>query len=499
MADAHKNAQEQFINLLLKYKDVVNFWVTGNLSFEHFDEEYHTILRAIHSAYDDGFLLTRKGYREYLEAGYGGRTEKIAQEHLYNRIYAIKSNKDDLDALIKKLLKIYLSRSSNKILKKFQNSAETRGIEYAVKSLKEDVDGLTAYADVKTTIEYNDVSSFVDQYFKYAEDLRSGKIKEDEEDIKCGIPEIDYTMVSGFSPGTLTLFCADVGGFKSTMMLNIALNVWESGKNVAFVPLEMPKKQIISKIFSRESKIPYETVDHPLSWNDDDRKTLYETKKRLFEDRKSKLWLLETEDRTKVSVIRREIEKNIESFKPKIVIVDYIANLVPDKRRGDRNDLEIGDMLKDLRHMGKNLKFAVVSGAQIGREALKRLRKSEADDIAVFSEDIRGSHEYSADADNIYAQIPDETQPDRLLDIYVVKARVGKKIFQNGKKKATLQVEPEISLITSRNTDWGDPTQEQEALTEYNNIINHIEDTLEFDNDEEPKKEMTDNDLDELI
>ena len=42
-------------------------------------------------------------------------------------------------------------------------------------------------------------------------------------------------------------------------------------------------------------------------------------------------------------LIRRMIERNLEIFKPRVVIVDYIANLTPDKK-SDRPDIEIGEM-----------------------------------------------------------------------------------------------------------------------------------------------------------
>ena len=66
-----------------------------------------------------------------------------------------------------------------------------------------------------------------------------------------------------------------------------------------------------------------------------------------------------------------------------------------------------------------------------------------------YSEDIRGSHDYSADADTIYAQFPDPQQPDERLQVFVVKARYGKKTFPDGQKKAVFELKPEISMIRS--------------------------------------------------
>ncbi|PJF38115.1 MAG: hypothetical protein CUN55_18650, partial [Phototrophicales bacterium] len=149
----------------------------------------------------------------------------------------------------------------------------------------------------------------------------------------------------------------------------------------------------------------------------------------------------------------RQIEQNLEIFKPDVVIVDYIANLVPDTKR-ERQDQEIGDMLKELFHMGRegvihDQGFGVVSGAQIGREALRRIRRQPGERVQFNSEDIRGAHDYSADASCVYAMMVDPQQPTEKLHIYCVKSRYGKKVFPNGQMRAVLDLHPEISLISS--------------------------------------------------
>jgi len=167
---------------------------------------------------------------------------------------------------------------------------------------------------------------------------------------------------------------------------------------------------------------------------------------------------MEQPGKTTVSSIQRQIERNIEKFQPRLVVIDYVANLAPDRQRSERNDLEIGDMLKAMRQMGKTMNFAVVSAAQLGRDALKRIRKAGAskDKAAINSEDIRGSHEYAADADNIYAMLKHIPQPNHYLELFCVKSRNGPTIFKNEKMKALLRVFPEYGLITSQECTYGE-------------------------------------------
>ena len=236
----------------------------------------------------------------------------------------------------------------------------------------------------------------------------------------------------------------------STIMLNVGLNIWKMGHNVLFVPIEMAREQMHIRALSRESKVLSEKIFNPTTLTKEDLGKIDQASKN-WDAHKGKFFVLQMPDGTTVSAIKRQIEKYIDIFKPKVVIIDYVANLEVEHRRGDRNDLEIGEMLNKLRQTGKTMKFAVISAAQIGREALKRIRKAGVtkDVTAINSEDIRGAHDYSMYADNIYAQLIHKSQPDSLLDIYVVKARNGKKFFSGGKLKATLSITPEIGLIES--------------------------------------------------
>ena len=197
---------------------------------------------------------------------------------------------------------------------------------------------------------------------------------------------------------------------------------------------------------------------------------------------------MEAPEQIPVSVIRREIERNIDAFKPHLVVIDYIANLVTDEtaHRRDRNDLEVGDMLKYLRTMGKpgaihEEGLSVVSGAQVGREGLKRYRKSGSKGV-FYSEDIHGSHQYSADADAMYAQMkPQQSNDNTRLEFIVVKSRYGKPIFSNGSNKTMLEVDPKISLIKSINTTFYTEHQEE--------ILDKVNDDTALNFDDHVKKD----------
>ncbi len=443
------NIEQQFIYLLLHDKKLVGEFLEGMLFSKDFDKSHQFILKCIIECYDNDVLLTRDSLRDKAKSKIP--IERVALETTINRCYNARADSNNFPTLVNQIYDHKLGKTINLGLAEFNKilkSDKFKAIKYLVENF-EDV----LYQDSSFASEtfYDDVTIIFDKNIQYLKDVRSGKIEEIPP-IICGIKEIDDTMITGYEAGTLTLFIADVGGFKSTMMMNVALNIWRSGHNVLYVPLEMDKNQMWRRLCSRESCIPYEMFARDVKRLTDEQMEKIEFVRAEFDSGESKFYMMQESKRTNVSTIQKNIERHIEEFRPKLVVIDYIANLDPDQKRDNRNDLEIGDMLKSLRHNGKTLGHAVISGAQLGRQALNRIRLAgrNRDKTAINSEDVRGSHEYSADADNIYAQLKHISQPNQLLDIYCVKSRNGSNTFPNGELRATLEVRPEIFLIQSQ-------------------------------------------------
>jgi replicative DNA helicase len=492
MTDEALNIEKQFISLLLRNKDLVEDYVESQLTSEHFDPAFISILYAIEDSYHNDVLLTRKSFLDFISHFVSKKREQARLELNFGQISFTKADRHDYPMLKKKILNGYLSRSVYLGIQEFNKDRENRGEQYAVQELAQRMTDLSLTSeDNKKKILYQDINTMIGPYLDRMTDLREGRIP-DKEFIHFGIEELDKTSGIGLAPGTLTLLCGDVGGYKSTMMLNIGAHVWWNEKhNVLHIPLEMPHDLMLTKLVSRQTNTPFDLLKNPSEMSDKQNEFVLGVKKKWL-DHESSFWIMDSyEDRTKVSVIRHMIERNLDLFKPRLVIVDYIANLRPDNANQGRNDLEIGEMLKDLRHMGKpgvvhDEGFAILSGAQLGREALKRVRRQGGDKASFHSEDIRGSHEYSADADTMYAQFIDDKQPDDKLIIYCVKSRYGKKTFPNGTAKAFLELKPELSLIRSQDAMFsGDDRDEvlQKAMDDESQDLD-FESPAEQNNDD---------------
>ncbi len=454
MADLSKNKlqnEKELIYLMIHNRHAIEQVHNNGITHKHFHDDHKPIVLSIFESYDvDDVLLTRKTFREKL-SHYSVPKDRISQELSFDSCYISKSDVNDLPRLMVKIIESYVDNSVNNALENFRKIRNEEGTLPAVRKLADICDSLLDGTSTGEKTYFKDIRELSKVEFKYIEDVLSGDIEE-RPPILTGIREIDFTMATGLEAGTLTLFCADVGGFKSSMMLNIGLNVWHQGHDVLFVPLEMHRKQMWRRAIARDAKVDSRLLTRNLKKNitkehmDRIRETI-----RVWDSVGSQFFIMQEPGNTTVNTIQRLIERNIDIVKPKLVIIDYVANLEAHKNRYGRNDLEIGDMLKTMRQMGKDLGFAVISGAQLGREALRRLRKAGAnkDKPTINSEDIRGSHEYSADADNIYAQLISTSQPSQLLDLYCVKSRNGTTTFEDDNVRAVLEVYPKFGLIKS--------------------------------------------------
>ena len=244
--DISTKEQKEYISLLLKNKLLVEEWINSSLSINRFDKKFYYITNAVIDAYEHDSILTRKYYNLFLDKFIPKKKEKLAQEHLYNQIYILNSKVEEFAYLQQKILDLFLDSQSYCLIEDFHKLREQKGNAFAIQQLSDGLSGLIG--DVKApSIFYENIDSYADKYWVEAE-----KVDADSEPIKCGIKEIDSVIgTQGFFAGTLTLFTADVGGFKTSMMINVGLNIWKHAKrNVLFVPLEMPRQLYMQRIIS---------------------------------------------------------------------------------------------------------------------------------------------------------------------------------------------------------------------------------------------------------
>lgn len=490
MSDINKEQQE-FINLLLTNKDKAISWAEKGPDKKFFDSQYEHILAAIKFASFQNSVLTKKMFMKFLETNIKDKRIIAAQENLFDKIHFLFIKEEDFNVIKENIIEHYVNKKAISCIEDWHKSIkEKKNKMQSLKKLTSSLEDLYAQS-ADTTIKpiiFESISDFAPTALSNLK-TKSEESDEVEDTVKTGIAEVDNSIVTGIAPGTMTLFGADVGNYKTTMMMNIAMNIWQKGHNVLFVPLEMPRELLYWKMMSRESGVPFDHILKPKEFlTKDDWEKIKDATVKISGHQGSSLYIMEKLDgHTTVSEILRQIERHADVFQPKAIVVDYVGILAPDAHmRNERDDVKIGLMLKSLRQAGKpgaltEKGFGTISGVQIGRDALKRIRRLGVNKTSFHSEDLRGSHDYSADADNIFAQMKDPAQPNNRLLLFHLKTRYGKPIFSNGESKVSLHVQPNISLIRDLNSSWMADNKDDIL----NKVDSNIDDILDFDDPHE--------------
>ena len=303
--------------------------------------------------------------------------------------------------------------------------------------------------------------------------------------LRCGINAID-DKTNGFTKGHLTTFVGFVGGYKTTIMINIAYQLWKKGHNVLFVSLEMPARELMAKLWCIASgKVSMQRIlrgmaTAPEDWDelsrldarladptlpDSERATLQAKRDVIkngidqcegdinnndfaqidkmyneFKGKKNKLLILNCGLLGKLSPAKLQgwLKERQSVFRPDVVVVDYLACMQPDVV-SDRHDIDMGEICKSLRNMGHTMGFSAITAAQYKKQVYERLRDSNnnPDKMQFQLDDIAESAYVGNDSDTVF-MLYAEDGGNRLW-VFTPKARHGQVDRKGGK---ALQVDP---------------------------------------------------------
>lgn len=309
--------------------------------------------------------------------------------------------------------------------------------------------------------------------------------------LRCGINAID-DKTNGFTRGHLTTFVGFIGGYKTTMMINVAHRLWLKGCNVLFVSLEMPARELMAKLWCistgkvsmqrilrgmatapedwdelarieamlSDPKLPdaeksalkakYDILHNNTSQSVDKDKNDFALIRQAYEefkDKKNQLVILNCGLLGKLTPAKLQgwLKERQSLFRPDVVIVDYLACMQPDVP-SDRHDIDMGEICKSLRNMGYEMGFSTITAAQYKKQVYDRLRHSNnsPDKMQFQLDDIAESAYVGNDSDTVFMLYAGDG--GNQLWVFTPKARHGEVDRKGGK---VLQVDPFTCTISS--------------------------------------------------
>tara|TARA_B100000614_G_scaffold262895_1_gene299694 strand:+ start:48168 stop:49733 length:1566 start_codon:yes stop_codon:yes gene_type:complete len=489
----YKTYQSKLLHIALndreRYKAIVE-----RIDAECFDAEYRPIVQGIFHAHVSDIVLTANAYEDFIQRSVNAGDykkwtgsdaqpipAKLGEKRKFTSVQKLDNVKsDEFDFLMTKVKESYDRSQAEEVISKF--ATEQKGDFYgALAKLSEKANGIASSKD-DATFKTMDLANSRKEWLDALKDKRANP----EQIVSTGLKDIDECLSKSITePGMLVFFVADVGGFKTTTMLNIALNVLkQSQENVMFVSLEMPGHLLMDKIISRESGVPGKKLSYPHLMTEQEVQRV-ERELDKWDNLKSKFIILDAVDGATVADIARAVEQHSHA-KPSLVVVDYLTILKPEAWYAKLGQHAwFGYMCKSLRTLGKKHGFSIISAAQLGRDAIKRLKSQKEGSQTVGSEDIRGSHDLSADADALFIQVPLPSEPNEKIQVFCAKSRYGDKTF-GGKNSVLLNVKPSVGRVSGeRDAAWKAELQMQpiQAVTNYEVPIDINVDVPDIDPD----------------
>lgn len=393
-------------------------------------------------------LSTEDVYNLCLNKGYDVNQASMYKKKALECKGAIIARNLNIDILIERFLTHHLLKTGDSIYSKFckERADPQLGPRQAWQNMRESC--VRDLLDPRgAVIKSYDIAKDSKALTEWLVDMKHDPDK--YKGAMCGINAID-TKTLGFRSGQLTVFVGYHGGFKTTTMMNVAYGLYERGHDVLYGSLEMEAQIVQAKLLSRATRLSYSRlynggIVEPEDWvkleelqkkmvdtafNDIERGKFLDQYKKLNDilskqdrnepdlikankyyaeiaKRKNRLVIVNVgqSQKMKLSQLERWLYEQSSSFKPQVVILDYLDLMQPEILNPDRLDVGYGDICKMSRAMGKTMGFAPITAAQMKRAAVERLRKTGMDspEKAQFgTDDISGSGQIGADADNVF-------------------------------------------------------------------------------------------------
>jgi replicative DNA helicase len=206
---------------------------------------------------------------------------------------------------------------------------------------------------------------------------------------------------------------------KTSFALNVILNVLNAGKRVVFFSLEQPKEQVFERMLAISGDIPLEDIKMGIA---NPSVTLTKKMQKLFEN-------LHVDDTANVAnsyITSVSRQKKFEWGDVGLIVVDYLHLM----KLNEKQTVEaLGDAVKELRALGKELEAPVLLLAQLKRENDPSGKKGKRPDLS----DLRSSGEIEQSADQViflhresYYDLPGLAPDVDVTEVLVRKNRNGR-------------------------------------------------------------------------
>lgn len=218
---------------------------------------------------------------------------------------------------------------------------------------------LTKVTEGSLIAECESISNSAEEVFEKIKKRANGEY--DEFGLKTGFKCLDKCLW-GLQKSDLIIVAARAGAGKTAFALNVISHAGlENKKKIAFFSLEMPRNQILERLFSINAEIS--NFDLKSGRVSNKFKVIENVKKELLE---SKIFIDDNSNNTVQSMILKAKRlKRREGLD--LIVVDYLQFIKPQEKSGNRFQ-DVGEIARGLKNMARELNVPVIALCQLNRQ-----------------------------------------------------------------------------------------------------------------------------------
>lgn len=328
-----------------------------------------SVYAEILKAYDAGKQITLISIAQKLQ-GESFSQERIMQElkGILPDIQAYKI-KSYADALVAE----YKTRRLKEMLSKIIPAAGI--VDEQINTMLQELEAMKENDTVKIHALSEIVDSISDGYFK----------EPDTEPLYTGLEKLDNTL-GGLEGGDMIVIGARPAVGKSAFVTQIAINLADRKKKIAFYNLEMSDKQVYERLLSRKSRIGLNRIRRARSFLGDEKDRFDKANQEL---KKSTLFI--RSGAVTVSQIRNECRH----LDLDCIVIDYIQLLRADIHYQSRAN-EVGAISKAIKALAMELNIPIIALSQLNR--VSEMRQDKVPTMGELRE--AGCKHYFADVEH---------------------------------------------------------------------------------------------------
>ncbi len=197
-------------------------------------------------------------------------------------------------------------------------------------------------------------------------DLGDRRKPDGKRPISTGFADLDGALVEGWRGGQFIVCGARPGIGKSSLALSHSLAAAKAGTPVLFFSLEMRASELASRVLAMEALV---SLNHILGTYDIDSARM----ERLIQaqDRSTCPVLIDDEPCQTMSSISAVSRRAVKRHGVGLIVVDYLQ-LIQLEGKGDRHDVQVGAISRQMKLLARQLDVPIICLAQLNRESEKR-------------------------------------------------------------------------------------------------------------------------------